>query len=62
MSRVLAFAVMGGLVALALGMAAVALAPDNGFADLAAAAVTRVVLVPFGILVGALAGWWTGRH
>ena len=61
-SRVLAFAVLGGLAALALGVAAVALAPENGFADLAAAAVTRVFLVPLGIVLGALTGWWTGRH
>ena len=59
--RVLAFAVLGGLLALALGMAAVVLAPENGFADLAAAAITRVFLVPLGIIVGAFAGWWTGR-
>lgn len=62
LSRVLAFAVLGGLIALVFGLAAVALAPDNGFADLAAAALTRVFLVPLGILVGALAGWWTGRR
>lgn len=62
LGRVLAFAVLGGLIALVLGLAAVALAPDNGFADLAAAAVTRVFLVPLGILAGAVAGWLTGRR
>lgn len=62
LARVLAFAVLGGLVALVLGMAAIALAPNNGFADLAAAAVTRVILVPIGILSGAAAGWLTGRE
>ena len=62
LSRVLASAVLGGLIALVLGLAAVALAPDNGFADLAAAAVTRVFLVPLGILAGAVTGWLTGRR
>lgn len=62
LSRVLAFAVLGGLIALLIGLAAVALAPDNGFADLAAAAVTRVFLVPLGVLGGAVAGWFTGRR
>lgn len=62
LSRVLAFAVLGGLIALVIGLAAVALAPDNGFADLAAAAVTRVLLVPLGVLGGAVAGWLTGRR
>lgn len=61
LSRVLAFAVIGGLTALVVGMAAVALAPDNGFADLAAAAVTSVFLVPLGVLVGGGVGWYTGR-
>jgi uncharacterized membrane protein len=62
LSRVLAFGVLGGLVALVLGLAALALAPDNGFADLAVSAVTRVFLVPLGILAGAVAGWFTGRR
>lgn len=62
LSRVLAFAVLGGLIALLIGLAAVALAPNNGFADLAAAAVTRVFLVPLGVLGGAVAGWFTGRR
>lgn len=60
-ARLLAFAVIGGLIALGLGLTAVALAPDNGFGDLAAAAVTRVILVPLGIIGGAVAGWMTGR-
>lgn len=60
-SRILAFAVLGGLVALILGMAAVTFAPNSGFADLAAAAVTRVFLVPTGAVVGGVVGWLTGR-
>lgn len=59
--RILSCAVIGGLGALILGLAAVALAPENGFADLAAAAVTRAFLVPLGIGIGALVGWMTGR-
>lgn len=60
--RVLAFAIIGGLAALLVGLSFVALAPDNGFADLAAAAVTRVFLVPLGIVAGAVAGWLSGRR
>lgn len=62
LSRVLSFAVLGGLIAIVLGLVAVAFAPDNGFADLAAAAVTRVFLVPLGVLAGAVSGWLTGRR
>jgi len=58
--------VVGGLVGLAAALGAgglwIALAPENGFADLAAAAVTRVVLVPAGLLVGALVGNRTSRR
>lgn len=42
----------GGVVGLLIGAIWIALAPDNGFGDLAAAAVTAVFLVPLGILVG----------
>lgn len=62
LARMLAFAVVGGLIALGLGLAAVALAPDSGFGDLAAATVTRLVLIPAGIIGGAVAGWLTGRE
>ena len=55
-------AVLGALVALSLGLAAVALAPENGFADLAAAAVTRVILVPAGLVVGGAVGLGTARR
>lgn len=60
--RMFAFAVIGGLAALIVGLAAVAFAPDDGFADLAAAAVTRVFLVPLGMLAGAVTAWVTGRR
>lgn len=45
-------AVGGGAVAMIIGAIWMALASDNGFADLAAAAVTRVVLIPLGMLLG----------
>ena len=61
-ARVLAYAVIGGLIALAVGLAAVVLAPEDGFGDLAAAAVTRVVLVPAGILIGGVFGWTSSRR
>ncbi len=44
--------IAGAVIALAFGLTAVALAPDNGFADLAAAAVTRLMLVPLGVVFG----------
>ena len=47
--RILLYAILGGAVALALGLAAVALAPDDGFADLAAASLTKIFLAFFGI-------------
>ena len=54
--RILIAAIIGGLAALALGLLWVRLAPDNGFADLAAASITRLVLVPLGAIVGGLMG------
>ena len=45
-------AVGGGAVALIVGAVWVVLAPDDGFADLAAAAVTAVVLIPVGTILG----------
>lgn len=54
-------AVAGAAVAVALGVLTVELAPENGFADLAAAAVTRVFLVPVGAIGGAVAGYRRGR-
>ncbi len=56
MGRLITRGVGGGLAgaaaALAIGLTAVALAPDNGFADLAAAAATRLMLVPLGVVFG----------
>ena len=51
--RLAAGAVCGGMAGLIIGEVWIVLAPDNGFADLAAAAVTRVVLVPLGVVFGA---------
>ena len=45
----------GGVLGLLIGAIWMAAAPDNGFGDLAAAAVTAVFLVPLGILVGVVA-------
>lgn len=58
---VVAGAVSGAAAALALGLLAIELAPANGFADLAAAAVTRVFLVPLGVVSGAVVGYLRGR-
>lgn len=54
--RILVSALVGALAALAIGLVWIRLAPDNGFADLAAASLTRLVLVPLGAIVGALVG------
>jgi uncharacterized membrane-anchored protein len=57
LARVVIAALIGGLLALAIGLLAVQLAPENGFADLAAAALTRVFLVPLGIVAGGVIGY-----
>lgn len=46
-------AIAGVVIALLIGLGAVGLAPDNGVADLAAAAVTKLMLVPLGAVFGA---------
>lgn len=61
-ARVILFALAGGLVALLLGMAGVALAPDDGFADLAFASMTKIFFVPLGVVIGAAIGWRTGTR
>lgn len=60
--RMLGFAGIGGVLGLAVGLVAIAVAPENGFGDLAAAAVTTVFLVPLGLVGGAFVGWLTGRR
>jgi hypothetical protein len=60
-AHAVAGAVIGAGAALIVGLVMVVLAPNNGFADLAAAAVTRVVLIPLGAVVGGVAGYRSGR-
>jgi hypothetical protein len=60
--RVLLGAVAGVLIAVLLGLAAVAMAPDNGFGDLAAAAVTLVFGIPAGAILGGVVGFLVGRQ
>ena len=52
----------GGVVALVVGAMWIALAPDDGFADLAAASVTVVVLVPLGVVLGVAAAGGLARR
>ncbi|MGD2042249.1 MAG: hypothetical protein PVJ28_01255 [Acidimicrobiia bacterium] len=61
-ARVVLFAVLGGLTALLLGLAGVALAPDDGFVDLAFASLTKIFFVPLGVVIGAAVGWRTGTR
>ena len=55
-------AVGGGATALIVGWIWIAIAPDNGFADLGAAAVTRVVLAPLGVVLGVAAAGLARRR
>lgn len=57
--RVVFFAVVGGGVALLIGLTAVALAPDAGMLDLAFASMTKIFFIPLGLVVGAAIGWRT---
>jgi RsiW-degrading membrane proteinase PrsW (M82 family) len=61
-SRVVIYALAGAVIALIVGLIAVAVAPENGFADLAAAAVTKIFLVPFGAVAGAVIAWRKGMR
>lgn len=60
--RVLLGAVTGAVLAVLIGLVAVALAPDDGFGDLAAATVTLVFGVPAGVILGGVAGYLLGRR
>lgn len=60
--RVLLGAVAGVLIAVLVGLAAVTMAPDDGFGDLAAAAVTLVFGIPAGAILGGVAGFLIGRR
>lgn len=59
--RILVGAALGALLALVVGLTAVALAPDDSFGDLAAGAVTKVALLPAGAIAGALVAWRKSR-
>lgn len=60
--RVLLGAVIGALVGLGVGLIWMALAPDNGMGDLAAAAVMTVFLIPGGFIIGGGLGFWRSRR
>jgi predicted MFS family arabinose efflux permease len=60
-ARIALGALIGVLVAVGIGLIAVALAPEEGFGDLAAAAVTTVFGLPLGTIVGGFLGYWLGR-
>ncbi len=59
LARVVLYALIGGAIALLLGLLAVAVAPDNGFADLAFASLTKIFFVPLGLVIGGVIGWRT---
>jgi hypothetical protein len=60
-ARVSIGAVAGMALAMGIGLIAVAVADSEGFGDLAAAAVTIVVGLPAGAVVGGFLGFWLGR-
>lgn len=55
-------AVTGALVGLGVGLIWMALAPENGMGDLAAAAVMTVFLIPGGFIIGGGLGFWRSRR
>ena len=60
-ARILMGAVVGMGLAVGIGLIAVAIADTEGFGDLAAAAVTIVLGLPAGAIVGGFIGYWLGR-
>lgn len=60
-ARIVIGAVFGMALALGIGLIAVALASDEGFGDLAAAAVTVVFGLPAGAIVGGVVSYRLGR-
>jgi hypothetical protein len=59
---VLLGAAAGAIVGLVIGFIWMALAPNNGFGDLAAAAVMTVFLIPGGLIIGGGLGYWRSRR
>jgi hypothetical protein len=59
--RVVLGMLAGGAVGLAIGMIWMQLADPAGFGDLAAAAVTLVVLVPAGLVLGGVVSFLLAR-
>ncbi|HUG32656.1 MAG TPA: hypothetical protein VMM14_07180 [Acidimicrobiia bacterium] len=55
-------AVAGAALAVLIGLIAMPLAPDDGFADLAAATVSLVFGVPAGAILGGVGGYLVGRR
>lgn len=55
-------ALAGAVVGLVVGLVFVTMSPDNGFGDLAAAAVTTVFLIPLGFISGGVVGWLVTRR
>jgi hypothetical protein len=62
LARVSVGMVFGATAALLIGMVVVLMAPDGDFADLAAAAVSRAVLVPLGAAIGAVLGYRSSQN
>jgi hypothetical protein len=50
------------VVAMGIGLIAIALVSDEGFGDLAAAAVTIVFGLPAGAVIGGVVLYWVGRE
>lgn len=60
--RVLVGAVLGAVIGLVVGLIAMQFAPENGFGDLAVAAVMTVFLIPGGLVIGAGVAFWRTRR
>ncbi len=60
--KVIIGALVGALIGLGIGLVAIALSPNNGFGDLAAAAVTTVFLIPAGLVIGGVLAFLRQRR
>ncbi len=60
--RVVIGALVGAIVGLAVGLIAMLFAPENGFGDLAVAAVMTVFLIPGGLVIGGGLAFWRTRR